>query len=817
MTLAPAGSAGREFWSRSLPGELYLAWYEDDTFTYHERMSLWPTIVRDERDLEYVENVRGCVDGPFRARGLRNGRLPSGVAHAVYRFREHPGIVEYHISPSGRERLMDPLIDTWALRCWRRPWTRGGRRGRCAYCDSGGLDAATATVPPPAGTEWTVVSPSVGWARIGDVFALEADDLTLAASGLFEGAKRNGIRRAQVQATSAAEWAQLRAIVGGDMSGGPLLLFPPVAPPSDEVGESDASAGTGTLRAVGGLSEPIAPLNGPTLDSSGGGKGSGDKDNVRTMARGDQLACGVLIWAILPMLGELYPEKICPVPLLETVSLIDNVRDARCADPIGEARARDLLERPTSRSVFFHGRTAREDLAQFFSLPPLAASAAGLEGRVGLRVASHDVVWWPCCAAFPTGFGWGLVVAQTANQDQCAASFAGACDSRQDGGLAMRDRMEKAPRPATESFGVELDAATGGRAPAAARDWRLGARLRRGLARRKASAYLIEVFVGLYASVGLFATQTISVFHAAHKFAQPHPVGLALLWPSARTDFRRTPPCVRSHLGWGTLGPVLAARFQPGRSRRRQWMVMRGTAPPERSPSWAARQCALTAALPLPTLAGPASEAAAGERCSVFPASDAGASLNSRLRSTAVKPPAGLGEFAEAEGLGPRESGGSIDVETSDQKRVAPSRTRQLEKGPTSTLVGVFQLPRLRPHGQPLWGLDYPRELRLLIRKVRSQHLYLPTLHAIFQELLRVRRGSVKQIIDYTSVVNPTGSKRECTGVDADKRRLKVKYDDKSSRDEWLPRDSKRIVANRDPAKRKDASDDNPRFLRKSS
>eukprot|EP00959_Pyramimonas_sp_CCMP1952_P235723 4926137-Pyramimonas_sp.AAC.1 len=72
-------------------------------------------------------------------------------------------------------------------------------------------------------------------------------------------------------------------------------------------------------------------------------------------------------------------------------------------------------------------------------------------------------------------------------------------------------------------------------------------------------------------------------------------------------------------------------------------MVMRGTAPPERSPSWAARQCALTAALPLPTLAGPASEAAAGERCSVFPASDAGASLNSRLRSTAVKPPAGLG------------------------------------------------------------------------------------------------------------------------------------------------------------------------------
>ena len=76
MALEVAGGAGREFWKHLRPGELYLAWYADDT-VWHERMSLWPTaqagiwMVLTPDGHVHAESVRGCAAGP--ARGLSPG------------------------------------------------------------------------------------------------------------------------------------------------------------------------------------------------------------------------------------------------------------------------------------------------------------------------------------------------------------------------------------------------------------------------------------------------------------------------------------------------------------------------------------------------------------------------------------------------------------------------------------------------------------------------------------------------------------------------------------------------------------------------
>ena len=64
----------------------------------------------------------------------------------------------------------------------------------------------------------------------------------------------------------------------------------------------------------------------------------------------------------------------------------------------------------------FHRLRMREELAEFFALPPLTGRAAGLEGRADLDAVSPDELWWPCCATFPMGFSWGLIVAQTVNE-----------------------------------------------------------------------------------------------------------------------------------------------------------------------------------------------------------------------------------------------------------------------------------------------------------------------------------------------------------------------------------------------------------------
>ncbi|CAK0839797.1 unnamed protein product [Prorocentrum cordatum] len=120
----------------------------------------------------------------------------------------------------------------------------------------------------------------------------------------------------------------------------------------------------------------------------------------------------------------------------------------------------------------FHRLRMREELPEFFALPPLAARAAGLERRSDVAVGSPAELWWPCCATFPMGFSWGLIVAQPPMADprgpavlgpdalpaHCVyvdnlgvldadprrrvAVFVGACSSCEGAGLALRDLLE---------------------------------------------------------------------------------------------------------------------------------------------------------------------------------------------------------------------------------------------------------------------------------------------------------------------------------------------------------------------------------------